>query len=58
VATVLGSLALVQVPYGHALGFVPLGAGTLGLLAAITLGYVGASELAKRWRVTRTHTIG
>ena len=43
------SLALPYLPGAAVFGFVPLPSGLLGLLVLITLGYVAATEVAKRW---------
>ena len=41
--------AIPYLPYAGVLGFVPLPASLLGLVAAITALYVLAAELTKRW---------
>src|SRR5262249_31361814 len=43
------SFAIPYLPYASVLGFVPLPASLLGLVAAITALYVAATELTKRW---------
>ncbi|HEY0993949.1 MAG TPA: magnesium-translocating P-type ATPase [Kofleriaceae bacterium] len=49
VALIALSFAIPYLPYAGVLGFVPLPASLLGLLAAITVLYVAAAELTKRW---------
>jgi Mg2+-importing ATPase len=42
------ALALPSMPFAHVFGFVPLPAVFIATVAAITLAYVGATELTKR----------
>ena len=48
-AVAAASLAAVFGPLAPLLGFVPLSPALLGTIVAVTLGYLAASELAKRW---------
>jgi Mg2+-importing ATPase len=47
IAVMLLALALPYLPFSPALGFVPLGVGTMGALAAIVIACTAASELVK-----------
>jgi Mg2+-importing ATPase len=55
-SAIVGAIAILlpYVPFAAALGFVPLPAGLIALLLVVTLGYVAASELAKRLLLRRT----
>jgi Mg2+-importing ATPase len=46
---ILVTFALPYVPYANLLGFVPLSATLLATLACVTMLYVAAAELTKRW---------
>ena len=45
-------------PHSGVLGFVPLPSGLLAALAGITLLYVSAAELMKRWFYRSAETLG
>jgi len=49
------AVAIPYLPYANLLGFVPLPAGVILALAAITVLYVAAAEAAKRWFYRRAY---
>lgn len=51
------TIAIPYVPFVRVLGFVPLPAGTVAVLAMITAAYVGAAEAAKRWFYRRERVV-
>jgi Mg2+-importing ATPase len=54
VAVALVVLALPWLPFGRALGLVPIGPSLLLALTGLLVGYVVVTELAKRWFYART----
>jgi Mg2+-importing ATPase len=49
IGLIVFALAVPYLPLAHVFGFVPLPPALIGAIAAITLSYVAATEVQKRW---------